>query len=407
MVTVPVVSMTLVKNACAVVILASLTCGLNLTIATSLEGGESFNYYPPVRTERLVYAHRTLLSCLLSYLLNRNVSLSVVQVVNLVTELLKAVISALFFVIEWYYPSSVARHKKATAALSVIPPLVCVSSVNVPEESSSDAFHSGKIGGETRGSHGDDLIAKNEAVPVVDDTPNNKDQIITAPDGSTWTLKKTIAYSVPALIYAFDNNLQFYILEFMDVSSKQLLSNLSILVTALLFRMIMHKPLSSFQWFALVLLVCGLSLSELDSFTSNQLDTDLFARGMKRLGIGLGLLLVQTFMSSFANVYTESVFKRWGEDSLHLQNLQLYGYGAIINSLVLLNFQRRRAQGSTIMSSIFQGFNWLVGVIIIVNASRGLMTSVILKELDNMVRFATVARGASFISMTYVLFSCM
>lgn len=74
---------------------------------------------------------------------------------------------------------------------------------------------------------------------------------------NTWVL-----FPVPSLIYVVHNNVQFYMLKYLNPSTYQILGNLKIITTGLLFRIFLGRRLSTLQWVALMLLMVGATTSQ-------------------------------------------------------------------------------------------------------------------------------------------------
>ena len=71
------------------------------------------------------------------------------------------------------------------------------------------------------------------------------------------SLKKSLPYSIPGLLYFINNNLAVHMQLYMDPASYQILSNFKIVTTAILYRIIIKKKLSRQQWLAVSLLFFG------------------------------------------------------------------------------------------------------------------------------------------------------
>lgn len=192
-------------------------------------------------------------------------------------------------------------------------------------------------------------------------------------------------YAVPAVLYAFNNNLVVLMQAYMDPSSYQVLSNLKIASTALLYSFCLGKRLQPVQWLALGLLMgAGLcqSFSSLDLGESERAEA---GEGL-RLHItswGLFLVLVYCCVSGLAAVYTERVLK--GQKMpLSLQNLYLYVFGVVINGL---------SSFSSVASekSFLEGYSWAVWAIIAGQAANGLLMSVVLKHGTGITRLFVIS----------------
>ena len=71
------------------------------------------------------------------------------------------------------------------------------------------------------------------------------------------SLKQSLPYSIPGILYFINNNLAVHMQIHMDPASYQILSNFKILTTAILYRLIIKQKLKRQQWFALSLLFIG------------------------------------------------------------------------------------------------------------------------------------------------------
>lgn len=190
-------------------------------------------------------------------------------------------------------------------------------------------------------------------------------------------------YAVPAILYALNNNLVVLMQAYMDPSSYQVLSNLKIATTALLYSFCLGKRFRPAQWLALALLMMA---GVFHSYSSLNLDEPEGTEASPRLHItawGLFLVLVYCCVSGLAAVYTEMVLKSQ-RLSLSLQNIYLYVFGVAINGLSYL---------STVASeeSFLEGYSWAVWAIIAGQASNGLLMSVVLKHGSGITRLFVIS----------------
>lgn len=192
------------------------------------------------------------------------------------------------------------------------------------------------------------------------------------------------SYAVPAILYALNNNLVVLMQAFMDPSSFQVLSNLKIASTALLYSLCLGKKLRPAQW-------CALGLLTFAGFCHTYFNLDLGederadAQKGSRLHItawGLFLVLVYCFISGLAAVYTERVLKSQ-KLPLSLQNLYLYIFGVFINGI--------SASMSGNERSFLEGYSGVVWVIIAGQAANGLLMSVVLKHGSGITRLFVIS----------------
>lgn len=78
----------------------------------------------------------------------------------------------------------------------------------------------------------------------------------------TWSASASALYVTPALIYLLHNNVQFLTLKYLDPATYQVLGNLKIVSTGLLFWLFLGRQLSRLQWTALLLLTMGATTSQ-------------------------------------------------------------------------------------------------------------------------------------------------
>lgn len=192
-------------------------------------------------------------------------------------------------------------------------------------------------------------------------------------------------YAVPAVLYAFNNNLVVLMQAYMDPSSYQVLSNLKIASTALLYSLCLGKRLRFTQWLALGLLMCAgvcHTYSSLDLREQAQSDPEEGPR-LHVTAWGLLLVLLYCCVSGLAAVYTEMVLK--GQTlPLSLQNLYLYVFGVAINGLSSLSFVGDN-------KSFLEGYSGVVWAIIAGQAANGLLMSVVLKHGSGITRLFVIS----------------
>lgn len=193
-------------------------------------------------------------------------------------------------------------------------------------------------------------------------------------------------YAVPAVLYALNNNLVVLMQGYMDPSSYQVLSNLKIASTALLYSLCLGHRLRPRQWLGLGLLVAAgvcHSYSTLDRRGVSDEGEAEQDSGLHVTAWGLFLVSVYCCVSGLAAVYTESTLKSQ-KLPLSLQNLYLYAFGVAINGL---------SSASAVASdkSFLEGFSWVVWAIVAGQAANGLLMSVVLKHGSGIARLFVIS----------------
>ncbi|KAL2081362.1 hypothetical protein ACEWY4_023215 [Coilia grayii] len=260
------------------------------------------------------------------------------------------------------------------------------------------------------------------------------------PSGSSFL--SYMKWSVPAFLYFLDNLIIFYVMTYLQPAMAVLFSNVVILTTAVLFRLVLKRRLSWVQWAALIILflsivaltigtggsqhaiaVHGLHVSPLSqpsnsclAFTQHQLElrnrslgatagdrpgsdwidglpepawSEPVVRQLRRFGVGYVLLLVQCFVSSMANIYNEKILKEGEQltESIFVQNSKLYVFGTLFNALALA---LRPADRALIRHcGLLHGHSAFSAALVAVTAALGLSVAFILKFRDNMFHVLT------------------
>lgn len=196
-----------------------------------------------------------------------------------------------------------------------------------------------------------------------------------------------LPFAVPAILYCINNNIAVHMQLQMDPTTYQVLSNLKIASTALLYRLIIKRPISSVQWVSLGLLtVAGV----FDSYGG------FHAKGGKSAGEihislkGLLMILLYCFISGLSGVYTEYILKQHYQSSLHLQNMLLYSFGIILN-LAMWIFQANQHTEDKDRFYLFKGYTVYTWIIIVTQAANGLIMSAVMKHASNITRLFIIS----------------
>ncbi|XVE97179.1 hypothetical protein REPUB_Repub02eG0288900 [Reevesia pubescens] len=190
--------------------------------------------------------------------------------------------------------------------------------------------------------------------------------------------RNNVLLAVPALLYAINNYLKFIMQLYFNPATVKMLSNLKVLVIAVLLKFIMRRKFSVIQWEALALLLIGISVNQLRSLPE----------GTKALGLPVTTgayvyTLIFVTIPSLASVYNEYALKSQYETSIYLQNLFLYGYGAIFNFLGILGTVVVKGPSSF---DILQGHSKATMLLICNNAAQGILSSFFFKYADTILK---------------------
>ncbi|XP_052378071.1 probable UDP-sugar transporter protein SLC35A5 [Oncorhynchus keta] len=243
-------------------------------------------------------------------------------------------------------------------------------------------------------------------------------------------------WSVPAFLYFLDNLIIFYVMTYLQPAMAVLFSNVVILTTAILFRVVLKRRLSWVQWASLVILFLSivslttgsggsqraiampglhpsplspptnscLLYTQLEEQRRNDSNSSTWSsvlpgqaevwRGrlmgtLRSLGMGHILLVLQCFISSMANIYNEKILKEGDQlqESIFIQNSKLYMFGMLFNCLTL--GLGGEARGLTVRCGLLYGHNVYSLGLVLVTAALGLSVAFILKFRDNMFHVLT------------------
>ncbi|XP_043702256.1 CMP-sialic acid transporter 1-like [Telopea speciosissima] len=193
--------------------------------------------------------------------------------------------------------------------------------------------------------------------------------------------KSVRLYPIPSIIYLIHNNVQFLTLTYVDTSTYQIMGNLKIVTTGILFRLFLKRKMSNLQWMAIVLLAVGTTTSQVKGCDQASCDS-LFSAPIQ--GYMLGIL--SACLSALAGVCTEFLMKK-NNDSLYWQNVQLYMFGAIFNMawFILDDFKHELEQGPW-WQRLFNGYSFTTWMVVLNLGSTGLLVSWLMKYADNIVK---------------------
>ncbi|GAB2233301.1 hypothetical protein Droror1_Dr00002521 [Drosera rotundifolia] len=219
--------------------------------------------------------------------------------------------------------------------------------------------------------------------------------------------RSNVLLAVPALLYAINNYLKFIMQLYFNPATVKMLSNLKVLVIAVLLKIIMKRRFSIIQWEALALLLIGISVNQMRSLPE----------GSTTMGLPVATgaymyTLIFVTVPSMASVFNEYALKSQYDTSIYLQNLFLYGYGAIFNFLAIVGSAVVKGPNSF---DIFQGHSRATMLLIFNNAAQGILSSFFFKYADTILKkysstVATIFTGIAsallfghMITMNFVL----
>lgn len=222
--------------------------------------------------------------------------------------------------------------------------------------------------------------------------------------------KTVLTFCVPAFLYCINNNLVVHIQLYLDPASFQVLSNMKIVTTAVLYKLIIKRHIPMKQWISLGLITIGGFTNSYAGIINDHNDEEI-RESMDRTShlphqifvtfFGVILMLMYCTISGLAGVYTEYILKRQHKLSLHLQNTMLYIFGVFFNFWAYMlesmpgdahsaHVSGRRSSSSS-STGFFSGYSGLTVLIIVTQAANGLIMSVVMKHASNITRLLVIA----------------
>ncbi|NXO87637.1 S35A4 protein, partial [Sitta europaea] len=198
------------------------------------------------------------------------------------------------------------------------------------------------------------------------------------PLGAALSWRHAAPFALSALLYAANNNLVVHMQLFMDPSTFQVLSNLKIVSTALLYSLLLRRRLGPRRWLALLLLLACLA----GLCGGLRAPGDPGGAQLHVTPVGLLLLSVYCLISGLSAVYTEAILKSQALP-LSLQNIFLYFFGVLLN---LMGSVWSGTQGG-----FLEGFSPWVLLVVLSQALNGLIMSVVMKHSSNITRLFVIS----------------
>ncbi|XP_075504890.1 CMP-sialic acid transporter 5-like isoform X1 [Primulina tabacum] len=190
--------------------------------------------------------------------------------------------------------------------------------------------------------------------------------------------RSNVLLAVPALLYAINNYLKFIMQLYFNPATVKMLSNLKVLVIAVLLKIVMKRRFSIIQWEALALLLIGITINQLRT-----LPEGATALSVPVTTVAYVYTLIFVTVPSMASVFNEYALKSQYDTSIYLQNLFLYGYGAIFNFLAILGSAVFKGPDSF---DIFEGHSKATMLLICNNAAQGILSSFFFKYADTILK---------------------
>ena len=209
---------------------------------------------------------------------------------------------------------------------------------------------------------------------------------------------ETARLALPALLYTLQNNLIYVALGHLEVVSFQVLYQTKLIITAVLSVAFLGRRLTAAQWLAVVLLTAGVVAVELSDASSSASAAGggggvaLSLRSLGRQGVGALAALSAAAFSSIAGVYFEGLVKarETTAPSLWARNVQL-----CVFTIPLAAFgaamKLRQSPHAPVAAAFTAGFDAPTVLLVVLNASGGLLVAAVIKYGDNILKNFTTS----------------
>ncbi|CAO3658447.1 unnamed protein product [Rhizopus stolonifer] len=202
---------------------------------------------------------------------------------------------------------------------------------------------------------------------------------------------ETLKMLIPSGLYALQNNLLYVALSNLEAATFQVTYQMKIMSTAVFSVVLLGRSLNRDKWFALLLLMIGVTLVQSQSMSSNNSSSnnttnteDVLLAPQNPL-IGFIAVVTSCVSSGFAGCYFEKILKT-SDTSMWVRNIQLGISGAFFSLVGMLAYDIQ----PIMEGGLLQGYDWLTWVVVANQALGGLLVAIVVKYADNILKgFAT------------------
>ncbi|TVT98764.1 hypothetical protein EJB05_55922 [Eragrostis curvula] len=177
----------------------------------------------------------------------------------------------------------------------------------------------------------------------------------------TTSFDEVSVYPIPAVLYMVKNLLQYYIFAYVDAPAYQILKNLNIISTGVLYRIILKKKLSEIQWAAFILLCAGCTTAQLNPSSDHVLRTpiqgwmmaiDYDAVMNKGFFYGYSFITVLMILNHALSGIAVSMVMKYADNIVKVYSTSVAMLLTAVVSVFLFNFHLSLAffLGSTVVS---------------------------------------------------------
>ena len=193
-----------------------------------------------------------------------------------------------------------------------------------------------------------------------------------------------IKYAIPGLLYAICNVLNYVVVSMVGSTNYQLLNNMKIITTAVIYRLTLGREIKMIQWTAILLLTLAMCVAALQNCPTPHVP------GVEapplRMTAGVLSMIVVSCLSSLAGVYNEKLIKG-SNANVWYQNVLLYmwTFSFCIGKNVVWPEESAGTTGGA-GGGLFQGFTVVLWMVIFMKAFYGQVVGLVFKYADNILK---------------------
>jgi drug/metabolite transporter (DMT)-like permease len=190
-------------------------------------------------------------------------------------------------------------------------------------------------------------------------------------------------YMIPAGLYALTDVMTYINLRTFDPATYYLLSEMKLVLTALVHQMLFQRRLNRWHWVALRMITIGCIIKMLDSLDGQRKEGDgSSAASTNPTWINYMILVLQVLASKVAGVYNEKLLKDKPSIPVNLQNICLYLDRILLLTVGLLSgYLEEAALAPSHVQMLFR--EPVIVAMACVMATAGIVTSRFLKAFDS------------------------
>ena len=211
---------------------------------------------------------------------------------------------------------------------------------------------------------------------------NNHPDTVVMPTSPSFIIK----YAVPGLLYAVCNVLNYVVVSMVGSTNYQLLNNMKIITTAVIYRLVLGREIKMIQWTAIMLLAVAMCVSALQNCPKPIVPGT--NEPPLRMTAGIVTMILVSCLSSLAGVYNEKLIKGT-EANVWYQNVLLYIWTfsfCIGKQLLSSEDATTSTESGGDANGIFHGFTFVLWLVILMKAFYGQVVGLVFKYADNILK---------------------